>query len=110
MLPGDGARGPSAQLDEPFRSSAPRNNFAILRRSSAECKARRSPPRIGPPSKGHRRTWHVGQVELDRAMATRLEVNEQQPLVRAEDVPRVRLAVKQLFGRAAVADRPSHAS
>jgi hypothetical protein len=53
---------------------------------------------------------HVGQVELDRAMATRLEVNEQQPFVRAKDVPRVRLTVQQLFDRAAVADRPSQAS
>jgi hypothetical protein len=52
---------------------------------------------------------HMGQVELDRAMATRLEVNEQRPLVRDEDVPGVRLAVQQLLGRAAVADRPSQA-
>jgi hypothetical protein len=52
---------------------------------------------------------HMGQVELDRAMATRLEVNEQEPPVRDEDVPRMRLAVQQLLGRAAVADRPSQA-
>jgi hypothetical protein len=52
---------------------------------------------------------HVGQVELDRAMATRLEVNEQRPLMRA-DVPGVRLAVQQLLGCAAIGDRPSQAS
>ena len=52
----------------------------------------------------------VGQVELDRATATRLEVDEQQPVLRAEDVPWMWLAVQQLLGRAAVADRLSQVS
>ena len=53
---------------------------------------------------------HMGQVEFDRATATRLQVNEQQPVPSAEDVAGVRLAVQQLLGRAAVADRSSQAS
>ena len=52
----------------------------------------------------------VGQVEFDRATATRLEVDEQQPTLRAEDVPGMWLAVQKLLGRAAVADRVSQVS
>ena len=53
---------------------------------------------------------HMGDVELDRPTATRLEVDEQQPVLRAEQVAWVRLAVQQLLGGAAVADRSSQAS
>ena len=52
----------------------------------------------------------MGQVELDGATATRLEVDEHQPVLRAEDVPGMWLAVQQLLGRAAVADRVSQVS
>jgi hypothetical protein len=52
----------------------------------------------------------MGEVELDRPTATRLEVYEQQPVLRAEHVAWVRLAVQQLLGGAAVADRSSQAS
>ena len=53
---------------------------------------------------------HMGDVEFDRPAATRLEVYEQQPVLRAEHVPWVRLAVQQLLGGTAVADRSSQAS
>ena len=53
---------------------------------------------------------HMGDVELDRPAAARLEVDEQQPVLRAEHVARVRLAVQQLLGGAAVADRSPQAS
>src|ERR1700675_4296293 len=52
----------------------------------------------------------MGEVEFDRPTATRLEVYEQQPVLRAEHVAWVRLAVQQLLGGAAVADRSSQAS
>src|ERR1700722_2680698 len=47
----------------------------------------------------------VGEVELDGPTATGLEVYEQQPLLRAEQVARVGLAVQELVGGAAVTDR-----
>ena len=46
----------------------------------------------------------VGEVELDGSPAARLEVDEQRPVLRGEDVPRVRFAVQQLFGGAPVDD------
>ena len=46
---------------------------------------------------------HMGEVELDGAAAARLEVDEQRPVLRVEHVARVRLAVQQLLGGAAVA-------
>src|SRR5881392_1691835 len=52
----------------------------------------------------------MGDVELDRSTATRLEVHKQQPFVRSEQVARMRLAVQQLLVGAAVANRLSHAS
>ena len=52
----------------------------------------------------------MGEVEFDRPTATRLEVDEQRPVLRGEHVARVRLAVQQLLGAAALADRPSQAS
>jgi hypothetical protein len=52
----------------------------------------------------------VGEVEFDRPAATRLEVYEQQPVLRGEQVARVRLAVQQLPGAAVPADHPSQAS
>jgi hypothetical protein len=51
----------------------------------------------------------VDEVELDRPTATRLEVYEQQPVLRGEQVARVRLTVQQLLGAAALADRSSQA-
>ena len=53
---------------------------------------------------------HMGEVELDRSAATRLQVDKQQPVLRPEHVARVRLAVQQLLGGAAVADRAPQAS
>ena len=53
---------------------------------------------------------HVGDVELDRPAAARLEVDEQRPVRRAEHVAWVRLAVQQLLGGTAVADRSLQAS
>lgn len=53
---------------------------------------------------------HMGEVEFARATATRLEVYEQQPVLRAEHVAWVRFAVQQLLGGAAVADRSPQAS
>ncbi len=53
---------------------------------------------------------HMGEVEFDRPTATRLEVYEQRSVLRAEHVAWVRLAVQQLLGGAAVADRSSQAS
>jgi hypothetical protein len=50
---------------------------------------------------------HVGDVEFDGPSATRLEVYEHRPVFHAEHIPRVRLAVQQLFGGTSVADRPS---
>ena len=45
----------------------------------------------------------MGEVEFDRPAAARLEVYEQRPVLRAEHVARVRLAVQQLLGGAAIA-------
>ena len=53
---------------------------------------------------------HMGKVELDRPTATRLEVYEQWPVLRAEHVAWVRLAVQQLLGAAVLADHSSQAS
>jgi hypothetical protein len=53
---------------------------------------------------------HVGEVELDRPTATRLEVYEQRAGFRAEQVAWVRFAVQQLLCGAAVADRSPQAS
>ena len=43
----------------------------------------------------------MGKVEFHRPTATRLEVDEQQPVLRGEHVARVRLAVQQLLELAA---------
>jgi len=56
------------------------------------------------------RLGHVCEVEFDWPTAARLEVYEQRPVLRAEHVARVWLAVQQLFRGAAVADRSSAAS
>ena len=52
----------------------------------------------------------MGEIEFDRAPATRLEVDEQQPLRGAQHVARVWLAVQELLGGAAFADRGGPAS
>jgi len=52
---------------------------------------------------------YMGEVEFHWPTATRLEVYEQRPILRAEKVAWVRLAVQQLLGGAAVADRSSPA-
>jgi SAM-dependent methyltransferase len=52
------------------------------------------------------RCWHVGEVELDRAAAARLQVDEERAEFRAQHVARVRLSVQQLLGSAAVSDGP----
>src|SRR4029453_11492405 len=46
----------------------------------------------------------MGKVEFHRPTATRLEVNEQQPVLRGKHVARVWLAVEQLLDTAALAD------
>ncbi len=51
----------------------------------------------------------MGEVELDGPTAARLEIDEQQPGLRTEHVAWMRLAVQELLGRAAVADRLSPA-
>ena len=56
------------------------------------------------------RFWRVGEVELDRPPTACLEVDESRPVLRRQEVARVRLAVQQLLGGAAVADRSSQAS
>jgi hypothetical protein len=38
--------------------------------------------------------WNVSEVELDRPMANRLEVDEQRPTPRVEEVSRVWLSVQ----------------
>ncbi len=52
----------------------------------------------------------MGEVEFHRPTTTRLEVDEQQPVLRGEHVARVRLAVQQLLGGAAFADPSSEVS
>ena len=51
----------------------------------------------------------MGEVELDRSAATRLKVDKQQPVLRAEHVARMRLAVQQLLGGAPLDDRAPQA-
>jgi len=53
---------------------------------------------------------HMGEVEFDGPTATRLEVYEQSPVLRVEQVAGVRLAVQQLFGGTAVDDGSAPAS
>jgi hypothetical protein len=53
---------------------------------------------------------HVGEVEFDRSSATRLEVDEPQPVPRAQHVAGMRLAVQQLLDGAVVDDRSSQVS
>jgi hypothetical protein len=52
----------------------------------------------------------MGDVELDRPMATSLQVCEQQPVLRLEQIARVRLAVEQLLGGVPLTDRPRQLS
>ena len=56
------------------------------------------------------RFGHVGEVELDRPTTTRLEVDEERPVLRAEHVAWVRLAVQELFGGGPVVDGSALAS
>ena len=51
----------------------------------------------------------MGEVELNRSTAARLEIDEQESGLRPEHVARVRLAVQQLLGSATVDDRLSSA-
>ena len=51
----------------------------------------------------------MGDVELDRSPAARLEIDEPNPVVRAEHVAGMRFAVEQLLASAAVGDRLSSA-
>jgi hypothetical protein len=53
---------------------------------------------------------HMGDVELDRPTATSLQVREQQPVLRPEQIARVRLAVEQLLGGVPLIDRPRRLS
>jgi hypothetical protein len=52
----------------------------------------------------------VGEVEFDRSATTRLEIDEQQSVLRGEHVARVRLAVQQLLSTATLADLSSQVS
>ena len=47
---------------------------------------------------------HVRDIELDRPTATRFEVDEEQAVLGAEEVARMRFAVQQLLGGAAAVD------
>jgi hypothetical protein len=47
---------------------------------------------------------HMGEVELDRPTATRLEVDEEQTAVSAEEVAWMRLTVQQLLRGSAAED------
>ncbi len=49
----------------------------------------------------------MGEVEFHRPTATRLEVDEQRPVRRAEHVAGMRLAVQELAGAAALTDHPA---
>jgi hypothetical protein len=53
---------------------------------------------------------HVGKVEFDRSSATRLEVDEPQPVPRGQHVAGMGLAVQQLLDGAVVDDRSSQVS
>jgi hypothetical protein len=48
--------------------------------------------------------WHVGNIKLDGSTAARFEVDEQQAVMGAEEVARMRLAVQQLLGSTAAVD------
>ena len=48
---------------------------------------------------------HPRKVELDRSPSAVLEVDEERPVLRVEHVPRMRLAVQQLLGSAAVEEQ-----
>jgi hypothetical protein len=52
----------------------------------------------------------MGDVELDRPTATSLQICEQQPVLRREQIARVRLAVEQLLGGVPLTDRPRQRS
>jgi len=54
--------------------------------------------------------WRMGEVEFDGPTAARLEIYEQQPVLRGEHVTRVRLTVQELLSGATVADHSSQAS
>jgi hypothetical protein len=47
---------------------------------------------------------HMSEVELDRSAATRLEIYEQRPALRVEQVARVWLSMQQLLARGALTD------
>jgi hypothetical protein len=53
---------------------------------------------------------HMGDVKLDRPATTRLQVDEEQPLLRPEQVAWVRLAVQQLLSTSPLCDRPPQTS
>ncbi len=56
------------------------------------------------------RFGRVSDVELNRPAATRLQIYEEQPLLRPEQVAWVRLAVQQLLGASPFDDRPPQSS
>ena len=53
---------------------------------------------------------YMGEIKFDRPTTTGLEVDEQWPVLRAEQVAWVWLAVQQLLGGAAVIDRSPQAA
>jgi hypothetical protein len=50
----------------------------------------------------------MGDVEFDRPTAASLQVCEQQPVLRLEQIARVRLAVEELLWAVPLTDRPRH--
>lgn len=48
--------------------------------------------------------WSVGEVEFNGPTTTRLDIYDDQPVVRLQQVARVRLAVQQLLGPVMLAD------
>jgi uncharacterized protein YnzC (UPF0291/DUF896 family) len=52
----------------------------------------------------------MGEVDFDRSATTRLEIDEQQSVLRGEHVAQVRLAVQQLLDTSTLADPSSQVS
>jgi hypothetical protein len=52
----------------------------------------------------------MSEIEFDRPSATRLEVDEERPALRLEQVARVRLSMEQLLAGTTLADLTSLAS
>ena len=90
--------------------TGPLDPRATQRPSRARAAGTHARARDQHPGSTRSRPRAHGPGRIDRPPATRLEVDEQQPVPRAENVPGMWLAVQQLLGRAAVDDGVSHVS